>query len=230
MDTAIIKDSADARKTFPFIVNTLKFASSDREIDTREILNISDHRPADEHQLIRIADRRTFALDLERKTDLGEKGVENFRAFRSDRTFRFTVDARGFDWGLANIDETELRGICEIEADQVFKLERDDGSDEIVDDGSEINLDHRGTERLRIIHRPKVLVTVNTKPVELSRGHHTGMDIKLSAIAQGVNIRVDFVLDVEPAGGGDPKIIGDSDVVFIRGGERFAAVDHHEDS
>jgi hypothetical protein len=230
MDTVVVKDSADARKTFRFIVNMLDFTSSDKEIDSREILNISNHRPADEHQLIRIADRRTFALDLERKTDLGEKSVEVFRAFLSDRAFRFTVDTRGFDWGLPTINEAELRGICEIEADEVFKLERDDGPDEFVDDGTDIDLGHKGTERLRSVHRPKVMVTVNTKPVETARGWHSGMDIKVAAIAQGVNIRVDFVLDVEPVAGGDPKIIGDADIVFIRGGERFAAVDHHEDS
>ncbi|RFB97993.1 hypothetical protein B5K08_05440 [Rhizobium leguminosarum bv. trifolii] len=230
MDTAVIKDSADARKTFRFTVNGIEYKSSDKEIDTREILNISNHRPADEHQLIRIADRRTFALDLERKTDLSEKGDEAFRAFHSDRAFRFTVDGRGFDWGINAIEEAELRTICEIGPDEVFKLEHEDMPDEIVDDGTKIDFAEKGTERLRIVRRPDVTVTVNTKPVVLARGWHKGRDIKVAAIAQGVNIKLDFVLDMEPVAGGDPKAIGDNDPIFIRGGEVFAAVDHHEDS
>lgn len=230
MEVIELKDSADARKAYRFIVNSEDYKSTDRTIDTREILNISSHRPADEHQLIRIADRRTFALDLERKTDLGDKGVEVFRAFKSDRSFRFTVDGRGFDWGVNVINEAELRGICEIVETQVFKIERDDKPDEIVDDDTDIDLRDKGTEHLRIVARPKVTVFVNTKPVEILRGRHTGKEIKAAAIAQGVNIKPDFVLDVEPASGGDAQTIGDDDHIFIKGGERFAAVDHHEDS
>jgi hypothetical protein len=225
-----IENNAVARKAYRFIVNGNGFESPDPLIDTREILNVSGYRPADEHILIRIDDRRTFALDLERKTDLTEKGVEAFRAFNSDRDFRFLVDGRGFDWGMATIDEVELREICALDLDQVFKLDREDLPDEIITDGGVIHLGDKGTEHLRIVHRPKVIVTVNTKPVEIPRGWLTGLEIKTAAIAQGVQIKLDFTLDEEPPGGGDTQIIGDTDRVFIKGGERFGAVDHHEDS
>ncbi|KSV81803.1 hypothetical protein N183_14925 [Sinorhizobium sp. Sb3] len=229
--TVVEKQSrTDARKAFRFTVDGNEYVSDDRHIDTREILNISGNHPADEYVLIRIADRRTFALDLERKTDLGEKGEEVFRTFHADRVYRLTVDGRGFDWGDASIDEADLRRICEIGEDQVFKLDREDRPDEFVDDGGEIQLGESGTERLHIVARPVVKVTVNGNPINLPRGWMTGLEIKSAAIAQGVRIELDFTLDEEPAGGGDTQIIGDDDRTFIEGCERFGAVDHHEDS
>jgi len=222
--------TADARKAFRFTVNNETFKSPDQLIEPSEILNISDHRPADEHILIQVVDRRTIAPDVEGKVNLGEKGEEVFFATRGDRTFNFRVDGRGFVWGKKSIEEPVLRAICELKPEQVFKLARDDKPDEFINDGSKIHFGDHGTEHLRIVKRPSVTVTVNGKAVMLLRGWLTGLQIKEAAITQGVQIKLDFTLDEEPAGGGDTQIIGDNDRTFIEGGERFGAVDHHEDS
>lgn len=71
--------------------------------------------------------------------------------------------------------------------------------------------------------RPQaVTVKVNDHPVVLSRHRVTGLEIKQAAIAQGVNIQLDFVLTLETPRGG--KVIGDSDVVTVNQHSEFLAV------
>ena len=115
-----------------------------------------------------------------------------------------------------------------IGPDQVFSLDGEDG-DTVIDDGADIDLTTSGAERLNVVKRRKVEIKVNTKAVQISRGWHTGAEIKAAAIAQGVQIKPDFVLDLEGEGRAT-RVIGDDDRIFIRGGERFGAVDNHEDS
>ena len=47
--------------------------------------------------------------------DLRGDGNHAFRAFKSDRIFRFTIDDRGYEWGVAKITEPELRRIAAVD-------------------------------------------------------------------------------------------------------------------
>ncbi len=49
--------------------------------------------------------------------------------------------------------------------------------------------------------RHGVTVKVNNKPVVISRRRVTGLQIKEAAIAQGVEIELDFILTLEARGG-----------------------------
>lgn len=212
---------------FSFVVNQQTHHNADAQIEAEEALTQSGHDPADQHVLIEIKDRGTDSVGLEQKISLKNR-VPVFRAFLSDRIYRFAVEGRGYEWGLATINEAELRAIHGIAPDKVFSLDREDG-DALIDDGADIDLEAPGAERLNVVKRRDVEIKVNTKPVQITRGWHTGAQIKAAAIAQGVAIQPDFVLDLEGEGGAT-RIIGDDDRVFIRGGERFGAVDNHEDS
>lgn len=227
-----VKDTnqdADQRDRFAFLVNSVPYRSRDRQIEGREILEKSGYLPADQHILIQILEQGSKSNGLNEKVDLREEGIEQFRAFPGDRIHAFTVQMRGWEWGAATISETELRGYVRLLDDQVFALDRTDAPDKLIEDGSEIDLDDLGAERLKVVARPLVTVKVNTKPVTLRFGWHTGADIKAAAIAQGVAIRPDFTLDEELLNG-DTQVIGDNDRTFVSGGEVFGAVDHHEDS
>jgi len=212
---------------FSFVVNQQTQHSADPQIDGEEALTQSGHDPADQHALIEIKDRGTVSVGLEEKISLKNR-VPVFRAFLSDRIYRFAVEGRGYEWGSAAINEAELREIHGVGPDKVFSLDREDG-DALIDDGADIDLEAPGAERLNVVKRRQVEIKVNTKPVQIARGWHTGAQIKAAAIAQGVAIQSDFVLDLEGEAGAT-RIIGDDDRVFIRGGERFGAVDNHEDS
>ncbi|MGB5901720.1 MAG: multiubiquitin domain-containing protein [Xanthobacteraceae bacterium] len=220
---------ADQRDRFAFLVNSVPYRSRDRQVDGREILEKSGYLPADQHILIQILEQGSKSNGLNEKVDLREEGIERFRAFPGDRIYAFTVQMRGWEWGAAAISEAELRGYVGLSDHQVFALDRTDAPDKLIEDGSEIDLDGRGAERLKVVARPLVTVKVNTKPVTLRFGWHTGAEIKTAAIGQGVDIRPDFTLD-EELPNGDTQVIGDIDPTFVAGGEVFGAVDHHEDS
>src|ERR1700730_9920483 len=67
--------------------------------------------------------------------------------------------------------------------------------------------------------RGEIEITVNFKPVRLHERKVTGLEIKEAAIAQGVNIKPDFVL-FEDKGQGQRKVIGDQDEVHIHPGSK----------
>lgn len=72
-------------------------------------------------------------------------------------------------------------------------------------------------------HEHKVTVFVNEQPVELDKGTATGAVIKSAAMAQGVLIQQNFVLQ-EELPNGTSKIIGDNDPVSLHEHLRFTAI------
>jgi hypothetical protein len=78
-------------------------------------------------------------------------------------------------------------------------------------------------------HDGKVEVTVNGRPVLLQGTHATGAQIKAAAIAQGVAIQQNFVLQ-EELPNGTSIIIGDADEVHLRPHLKFTAIRHDDNS
>ena len=106
-----------------------------------------------------------------------------------------------------------------------FVLEEDlsDGTRRAVGDHEHVHL--RDGQRFTAHENENhvVVVSVNEQPVEL-RGHiATGAEIKATAIAQGVLIQPNFVLQ-EELPNGTSQIIGDNDKVHLREHLRFTAI------
>jgi hypothetical protein len=70
---------------------------------------------------------------------------------------------------------------------------------------------------------------VNNNAVKIRHGWRTGLEIKTAAIDQGVKIQLSFTVS-EDLPDGTSKLVGDSDRVWIKGGEQFLAIDDHDDS
>jgi Multiubiquitin len=68
-----------------------------------------------------------------------------------------------------------------------------------------------------------VTVSVNEQPVKLYGHTATGAEIKAAAIAQGVHIQPNFVLQ-EELPNGTSRIVGDNDKVHLREHLRFTAI------
>ncbi|MFF7473402.1 multiubiquitin domain-containing protein [Streptomyces sp. NPDC008092] len=68
-----------------------------------------------------------------------------------------------------------------------------------------------------------VTITVNNKTVEITGPRVTGLQIKEAAIAQGVEIELDFQLSQELPSG-ETRIVGDTDVVTVNKNSVFTAV------
>lgn len=78
-------------------------------------------------------------------------------------------------------------------------------------------------------HGRKIEVLVNEKPVVLHGPDQTGLSVKEAAIAQHVNIQLDFVLSIE-RGGGKTELIGDKDHIKVHAHERFLAIPNDDNS
>ena len=75
-------------------------------------------------------------------------------------------------------------------------------------------------------HRPgdhSVEVLVNGSTVRMAGKQATGLEIKETAIAQGVQIQVNFLLQEELANGSS-RVVGDSDLVHLRPELSFTAI------
>jgi hypothetical protein len=72
-------------------------------------------------------------------------------------------------------------------------------------------------------HEKPVTVHVNTKPVVLKSHKVTGEEIKQAAIAQGVEIQMDFELIEEPHGDKIERKIGDNEEITVTDHATFLA-------
>jgi hypothetical protein len=137
--------------------------------------------------LIQLLGHSSRSIELDEKVDL--MGGASFRAFKSDRIFRFTFNGHGFDWGAGAIPEPELRQIARVREDEVIVLDRD-GADLVLEPGSTLDLAQLGTEHL---YSEKRLITVffENKPREIKRGVYTTEElIKFFGVQQGYILEV----------------------------------------
>ncbi len=105
-----------------------------------------------------------------------------------------------------------------------FALEEDlpDGTHRPVSDHEHVHL--RDGLRFTAHERKHIVtVTVNEQPVKLEGYKATGAQTKAAAIAQGVHIQPNFVLQ-EELPNGTSRIIGDNDEVHLREHLRFTAI------
>jgi hypothetical protein len=87
----------------------------------------------------------------------------------------------------------------------------------------------QGAEKGHGVHDHTVMITVNEQPVKLSGQSATGDEIKTAAIAQGVLIKPNFVLQ-EELPNGTSRIVGDGDTVHLRPHLRFTAIQPDDNS
>jgi hypothetical protein len=74
-----------------------------------------------------------------------------------------------------------------------------------------------------------VTISVNNRPVIITRGDHTGLEIKQVAMAQNVPIQMDFILSLDKPDG-DAKVIGNRDIHHVRAHDKFTAIADDDNS
>ncbi|MGH6710654.1 MAG: multiubiquitin domain-containing protein [Bradyrhizobium sp.] len=170
-------------------------------------------------------------LRLNEPVDLRPGDAERFIIAQTDRAFYFELEGERQEWLVTFINGITLKRLAKKDPDSVIVLlEREDAADEEIEDEQTVDLSGAGLEKFRI--RPVetlVGIFVNEKPVKIERGEHTGLEIKQAAIAQGVQIQLDFVLSLEKRQG-ETQIIGDSDPVKVKKGQRYVAIADDDNS
>lgn len=157
-------------------VNDVTVKFSDSTPKGERILEKAGFKPAGDYVLIQLMRRGSRSVGLDETVDLTVPGTEAFRAFESDRIFRFILDEHGYEWGARNISEPELRIIGHVRNDDVIVLDRED-DDVVLKAVDVLDLGEAGTERLRAEKR---LITVffENDPREIPRGTYTTEQLK----------------------------------------------------
>lgn len=128
----------------------------------RQILELSGAMPTREHVLLAVLPNGLLKeLRDEETTNLRRAGVERFIVFRSDRTFRFELNDRRFEWGASQIDGLVLKKLAGVDPDaHSVWLDVPQGADELIADGAYASLTGGTTERF-YTDRNKVTLIVN---------------------------------------------------------------------
>jgi hypothetical protein len=174
---------------FSTTVNDIPVKFSDAQQKGERILDKASFKPADDFVLIQLMRRGTRSIGLDEVVDLSAAGTEAFRAFKSDRIFRFTLNEHGFEWGASTISEAELHAIGHVGAEEAIILDRD-GHEVEIKPGEVLDLGEAGTEHL---HTEKRLITVffENKPREIPRGIYSTEQLKtLFSVQEGYVLEV----------------------------------------
>jgi len=107
-------------------------------------------------------------LRLDETTDLRDSGVERFIIFRTDRSFRFLLNGRSFDWGALHITGLTLKKLAGVDlAIMAVWLEIPGSAGRPIGDQEFINLAEPGVERF-LTRTREYRIFVNTRPKEVS--------------------------------------------------------------
>lgn len=141
---------------------------SDPVVTGTQVLAAAGARPASDFLVFQVL--RDGALEVvrpEATVDLRSAGAEKFLVFRSDRSFRFFLDERAFDWGASHISGRTIKRLADVpgETSDVW-LDAVGGYDRVIDDKEMVDLAQPGTERF--ITRPvRITIKVNSRSREV---------------------------------------------------------------
>lgn len=116
-----------------------------------QVLDAAGLRPADQYVLVAVLTTGMLEeIRLDETVDLFPRGVEKFIAFHSDRSFRFVLDDRRFEWGTSDILGRALKILAELDpATHGVWLERHDEPDLLIEDNQTAALSGEEVERFR---------------------------------------------------------------------------------
>lgn len=197
----------------------------------RQIIATAGHRDPTRYIVLQwLPDGALEELRLEELTDLVAKGIERFIVVESDRSFRIEVEGLRLEWPCAPISAATAKALAGHDDEALAVVLVREGRDRVLEDDEIVDLSGDGVEIFRLRPRPAAIeIGVNTKPVPIRRGVHTGLQIKQAAIEAGVAIQLDFILSLE-TGAGQTRIIGDRDRVRVKPGQQYLAIADDDNS
>lgn len=137
---------------------------ADPVVTGSQILAAAGARPASDFLVFQVL--RDGALEVvrpEETVDLRSAGAEKFLVFRSDRSFRFLLDERAFDWGASHISGGTIKRLAGVPAETTdVWLDAAGGNDRVIENKELVDLAQPGAERF--LTRPiKITIKVNSR-------------------------------------------------------------------
>lgn len=133
-----------------------------------QILAANGARPDSDFLVFQVL--RDGAMEVvrpEETVDLRSAGTEKFLIFRSDRSFRFFLDERAFDWGASHISGWTIKRLAGAPSENTdIWLDAVGGHDRVIDDKEMVDLASPGTERF-ITRTIRITIKVNSRDREV---------------------------------------------------------------
>ena len=123
----------------------------DLEPTARQILDAAGLRPVEGYLLFAFDKGGVLAeIGLDETVELWDRRIHRFLAFESERSFRFMLDGRRFEWGQETITGRVLKILADVKPKtHGVWLERRDEPDLLIADDDTVNLAGRKLERFR---------------------------------------------------------------------------------
>jgi hypothetical protein len=137
------------------------------------------------------------------------------------------VTVKGREQTGLRIKEAAIHQNVPIKRDFALSVERG-GKLEHVGDDERIRV-HSHEKFVAAAREHRIELFVNDKPVIVEGHKQTGLSVKEAAIAQKVQIQLDFILSIE-RGGGKTELVGDDQTIDVHKHERFLAIPHDDNS
>jgi hypothetical protein len=115
----------------------------------REVLLAADARPPENYLLMQFhASGLLEELNMDERTSLQAPATDRFVVFRTDRSYRFELDGRSFEWGTALISGATLKKLADVDpATYGVWLEVPGHDDRPIGDTETVDLSAPGVER-----------------------------------------------------------------------------------
>lgn len=188
------------------------------------------YKPVDAYIVLRYRpDGSLEDIGLEDPFDLTESRENSFFVNETSEMANLVIGGVRLTWTQTVITGWTVKHLArQPDSDFEVVLERADEAPRVISDDEQVRLGHPGLERFHLRQPAEVTIEVNGDEVKIRRGRRTGAEIKAAAIAQEVKIQPSFTLSEDLPG--SSKLVGDTDYVWIKEGEKFLAIDDHDDS
>ena len=130
-------------------INDNRFVVTDPLITGRQLLDEAGNRPVEDFLIfLKLRNGLLEEIRLDETVDLRKPGVERFLVFKSDRSFRFELDGRRFEWGATRITGLTLKKLADVDLEKygVWREVRG-GEDLPIGDNEFVDLSEEGLER-----------------------------------------------------------------------------------
>lgn len=135
-----------------------------------QILEVAGAHPASDFLVFQaLRNGALVVVRPEEVVDLRSAGAEKFLVFRSDRSFRFFLDERAFDWGAAHISGGTIKRLAGVPSETTdVWLDAAGGHDRVVEDKELVDLSQPGAERF-VTRQIRITIKVNSRDREVDR-------------------------------------------------------------
>ena len=156
--------------------------------------------------------------------------VERDMRFFTDRTRTIYIDKVPYEVRTAALTEAQLRALPTPPVPHDYGIWKDipDDLDDPIKLGELVTIANGDRFFTKPLPQRQIHVTVNRRPIIIQGARQTGTLIKEAAIAQGVQIQVDFILSRKVSSKFKP--VGDDEHIRVHDGDEFRANDGDDNS